>query len=114
MSCVSSVQVPARRLREGVTFVDTPGLGSLATAGAEETVAYLPRCDLGIVLVDAASTLTHEDLAIVQALYQSGAQAMVLVSKADLLGAGRAPASRRLRRASTGHTSEPETSGAPR
>jgi predicted GTPase len=46
------VQVPARRLREGVTFVDTPGLGSLATAGAEETVAYLPRCDLGIVLVD--------------------------------------------------------------
>jgi GTP-binding protein EngB required for normal cell division len=81
------VQVPARRLREGVTFVDTPGLGSLATAGAEETVAYLPRCDLGIVLVDAGSTLTHEDLAIVQALYQSGAQAMVLVSKADLLGA---------------------------
>jgi GTP-binding protein EngB required for normal cell division len=81
------VQVPARRLREGVTFVDTPGLGSLATAGAEETVAYLPRCDLGIVLVDAASTLTHEDLAIVQALYQSGGQAMVLVSKADLLGA---------------------------
>jgi GTP-binding protein EngB required for normal cell division len=81
------VQVPARRLREGVTFVDTPGLGSLATAGAEETVAYLPRCDLGIVLVDAASTLTHEDLAIAQALYQSGAQAMVLVSKADLLGA---------------------------
>jgi GTP-binding protein EngB required for normal cell division len=81
------VQVPAGRLREGVTIVDTPGLGSLATAGAEETVAYLPRCDLGIVLVDAASTLTHEDLAIVQALYQLGAQAMALVSKADLLGA---------------------------
>jgi GTP-binding protein EngB required for normal cell division len=79
------VQLPARRLRDGVTFVDTPGLGSLATAGAEETVAYLPRCDLGVVLVDAASALVHEDLAIVQALYQSGAQAMVLVSKADLL-----------------------------
>jgi hypothetical protein len=36
-------------------------------------------------LVDAASTLTHEDLAVVQALYQSGAQAMVLESKADVL-----------------------------
>jgi len=79
------VEVPAARLREGVTFVDTPGLGSLATSGAEETEAYLPRCDLGLVLVDAASTLTHEDLAVVQALYQSGARAMVLVSKADLL-----------------------------
>ncbi|HTV75701.1 MAG TPA: dynamin family protein, partial [Candidatus Baltobacteraceae bacterium] len=79
------VQVPAVRLREGVVFVDTPGLGSLATSGAEETVAYLPRCDLGIVLLDAGAALTHEDLVVVQALYQSGATAMVLVSKADLL-----------------------------
>jgi GTP-binding protein EngB required for normal cell division len=79
------VQVSAARLREGVTFVDTPGLGSLATSGAEETVAYLPRCDLGIVLLDAGAALTHDDLAVVQALYQSGATAMILVSKADLL-----------------------------
>jgi GTP-binding protein EngB required for normal cell division/enamine deaminase RidA (YjgF/YER057c/UK114 family) len=79
------VQIPAARLREGVTFVDTPGLGSLATSGAEETVAYLPRCDLGIVLLDAGAALTHEDLAVVQSLYQSGALAMVLVSKSDLL-----------------------------
>ncbi len=79
------VEVPAAKLREGITFVDTPGLGSLATSGAEETVAYLPRCDLGIVLVDAASTLTHEDLKVLQAIYQAGATAMVLVSKADLL-----------------------------
>ncbi len=80
------VEVPSRRLTEGVTFVDTPGLGSLATGGAEETVAYLPRCDLGLVLVDAGSTLTHEDLATVQALCLCGARAMVLGSKADLLG----------------------------
>jgi GTP-binding protein EngB required for normal cell division len=79
------LEVPAPALRDGVTFVDTPGLGSLALAGAEETADYLPRCDLGIVLVDAASTLTHEDLALVEALYRSGATAMVLLSKADLL-----------------------------
>lgn len=80
------VEVPSPRLAEGVTFVDTPGLGSLATSGAEETLAYLPRCDLGLVLVDAASTVTHEDLTTVQALCQAGARAMVLGSKADLLG----------------------------
>jgi len=79
------VQVPAAILREGITFVDTPGIGSLAVSGAEETAAYLPRCDLGIVLVDAASTLTHEDLKIIQTIYQSGATAMVLVSKVDML-----------------------------
>ena len=45
------VELPAQRLREGVVYVDTPGLGSLATAGAAETRAYLPRCDLGVVLI---------------------------------------------------------------
>lgn len=81
------VKLPAERLREGVTFVDTPGLGSLAIAGAEETVAYLPRCDLGIVLIDAGSGLTHDDLVVVQALYQAGATATMLISKADLFSA---------------------------
>src|SRR5205814_2693737 len=42
------VTLPCERVSEGVTFVDTPGLGSLAVAGAEETIAYLPGCDLGI------------------------------------------------------------------
>jgi hypothetical protein len=36
------VQLPSSRLREGIAFVDTPGLGSLATRGAAETLAYLP------------------------------------------------------------------------
>jgi len=78
------VKLPSERLAEGVTFVDTPGLGSLAVAGAEETIAYLPRCDLGIVLIDASAGLTPDDLIVVQALYQAGANAMVLISKADL------------------------------
>ena len=78
------VKLPSDRLSEGVTFVDTPGLGSLAVAGAEETIAYLPRCDLGIVLIDASAGLTQDDLVVVQALYQAGASAMLLISKADL------------------------------
>ena len=84
------VELPAHRLREGVVYVDTPGLGSLATSGAAETKAYLPRCDLGVVLIDAGSTLTQDDLATVQTLYGAGIPASVLLSKADLL----APADR--------------------
>jgi hypothetical protein len=79
------VEVPAARLHEGITWVDTPGLGSLASSGAAETAAYLPRCDLGLVLIDAGATLSQEDLVLVQTLLHAGAQAMVLVSKADLL-----------------------------
>jgi GTP-binding protein EngB required for normal cell division len=78
-------QLPAPTLRDGVTFVDTPGLGSLASSGAAETMAYLPRCDLGVVLIDAGSTLTPEDLNTIQALYQAAIPANVLLSKADLL-----------------------------
>ncbi len=79
------VELPARRLQDGVVLVDTPGLGSLATAGAE-TLAYLPSCDLGLVLIAAGSTLNQEDLAILQGLYEAAIPAFVLLSKADLLG----------------------------
>jgi GTP-binding protein EngB required for normal cell division len=79
------VGLPSRRLQDGVVFVDTPGLGSLATVGAAETLAYLPQCDLGVVLIDAGSTLTQEDLSTLQSLYDSAIPAFVLLSKADLL-----------------------------
>lgn len=79
------VQLPSARLREGIAFVDTPGLGSLATRGAAETLAYLPRCDLGVVLIDAGSTLTPDDLQTIQILYDAAIPATVLLSKADLL-----------------------------
>lgn len=81
------VELPARRLATGVVFVDTPGLGSLATSGAAETLAYLPHCDLGVVLIDAGSTLTPDDLSTIRLLYEAGTPALVLLSKADLLAA---------------------------
>ena len=81
-----TVELPSPRLREGVVFVDTPGLGSLATAGAAETRAYLPQCDLGVVLINAGSALSEEDLATIQALFEAAAPASVVLSKADLLG----------------------------
>ncbi len=80
------VRVPSPLLKDGVVFVDTPGLGSLAAAGAAESLSYLPRCDLGLVLVSAVTPLNEEDVATVDLLLRSGTPAMVLLSKADLLG----------------------------
>lgn len=79
------VELPAPFLESGVTLVDTPGLGSLATAGAAETLAYLPHCDVAAVLVDASSTITSEDLATVGSLLDAGIRVSVLLSKGDLL-----------------------------
>jgi GTP-binding protein EngB required for normal cell division len=80
-----SLELPSDRLRDGIALVDTPGLGSLASAGSAETLAYLPRCDLGVVLIDAGSTLTQEDLGTIRALYEATVPVLVLLSKADLL-----------------------------
>lgn len=79
------VELPSPQLRAGVVFVDTPGVGSLARAGARESYAYLPRCDLGILLLDAATSPTREDLDILRLLYESGIPGMVVLSKSDLL-----------------------------
>ena len=79
------VELPSPFLESGVTLVDTPGLGSLATAGAAETLAYLPHCDVAAVLVDASSTITSDDLMTVAALLDAGIRVSVLVSKSDLL-----------------------------
>lgn len=81
------VTLPAPRLPEGVVLVDTPGIGSLARSGSAETFAYLPRCDLGVVLIDAASTLTPDDLGLVRLLYEAAVPVQVLLSKADLVTA---------------------------
>ncbi|MBI3278283.1 MAG: dynamin family protein, partial [Acidobacteria bacterium] len=81
------VSLPSPRLQDGLVLVDTPGLGALATSGAAETLAYLPQCDLGILLISSVNPVNDEDLNTISALSQAGIPVMVLLSKADLLSA---------------------------
>ena len=78
------IKIPNPRLETGVALVDTPGLGSLATLRSSETLAYLPRCDLGLLLVDGSSGMSFEDLTVLDGLLKAGGVAMILISKADL------------------------------
>lgn len=80
-----TLEYPSPRLRDGIAFVDTPGLGSLATAGAEETRSYLPRCDLAVVLINAASPLGEADVQLISTINAAAIPARVLLSKVDLL-----------------------------
>lgn len=81
------VEMSSPRLQSGVVFVDTPGIGSLARRGSAETFAYLPRCDLGVVLIDSSSTLNDDDISLIRLLRDAGAPVQVLLSKVDLLSA---------------------------
>ncbi|MGA8289887.1 MAG: dynamin family protein [Acidobacteriaceae bacterium] len=80
------VEVPSPRLRQGIVLVDTPGLGSLAKRGGAETLAYLPTCDLALLLIDGGASLNDEDLGTLRLLYEAGIPAVILLSKSDLLG----------------------------
>jgi GTP-binding protein EngB required for normal cell division len=82
------VEVPSRRLKQGIVLVDTPGLGSLARKGAAETLAYLPVCDLALLLIDAGTALNDEDIGTLRLLYEAGIPALVMLSKSDLLAEG--------------------------
>lgn len=82
------VEVPSPRLQQGVLLVDTPGLGSLAKRGAAQTLAYLPSCDLALLLIDAGATLNEEDIGTLRLLYEAGIPALILLSKSDLLARG--------------------------
>ncbi|MGC2658116.1 MAG: dynamin family protein [Bryobacteraceae bacterium] len=79
------IEIPLPILPDEVLLVDTPGLGSFALEGASETLAYLPNCDLGVVLVDATSNLQADDVATVDALRAASVPALVVLSKADLV-----------------------------
>ncbi len=79
------IQAPSERLRGGICLVDTPGLGSLATSGAAQTLEYLPRCDLGILLINVSGPLASEDVDVARALIEGGSEVLVVGSKADQL-----------------------------
>lgn len=79
-------ELPLPIFPEDVVLVDTPGLGTLALEGAAETLAYLPHCDLGIVLVDASSNLSADDVATLDVLRAASVPSLLVLSKADLLG----------------------------
>ena len=72
-------------LEDGVIFVDTPGLGSLATRGAAETLLFAP------LRHGSGSHRRRIDpytgrLRTIRILYEAAIPATVLLSKADLLG----------------------------
>jgi GTP-binding protein EngB required for normal cell division len=79
------IRIPATRLIDGLCLVDTPGLGSLATVGAAQTLEYLPRCDLGVLLIEAGGVIGREDVDVARAIVDSGGELVIALSKADRL-----------------------------
>lgn len=84
---VKAIELSAPGVPTGLRFLDTPGIGSLSQSGPAQAFAWLPRCDLGVVLVAAGNPVGIDDLALLTGLTQAGIAGRVLLSKSDLLSA---------------------------
>ena len=82
---IAEIEVTLPSVEEGLTLLDTPGVGSLSLSGPAQTFAALPRCDLGLVLAAAGTPLGRDELSLVTALRHAGIAVEVLLSKGDLL-----------------------------
>ncbi len=82
---VRSILIRTPHLPLGLALLDTPGVGSLSQSGPAQTFAWLPRCDVGIVLVAAGTPLGRDEVALVGGLTHAGIAVEVPMSKSDLI-----------------------------
>jgi GTP-binding protein EngB required for normal cell division len=82
---VAAIDVTVPSMPPGLRYVDTPGVGSMAATGPAQAFAWLPRCDLGLVLVAAGTPVGRDELALITGLVNAGLRCRVLLSKSDLL-----------------------------
>jgi hypothetical protein len=77
------VFVPSPLLAAGMCLVDTPGLGSVFTANAAATEAFIPHIDAALVVAGADPPLAGEELALVEAVARHVEDLILVINKAD-------------------------------
>lgn len=81
---ILSAYIPNDLLKEGVVFVDTPGVGSLNIEHAETTYGFLPNADVLLFVSDAGSGLTESELNFLKRGYQYCKSILFPLTKKDL------------------------------
>lgn len=77
---------PAPFLENGITIIDTPGVGGLDPRHAVLTHMALPKADVIVFVTDASEPMTESELKFYQdKIVPCGKQNMVLVNKSDCL-----------------------------
>ena len=77
------VFVPSPLLREGMCFVDTPGLGSVFAGNTAATHAFLPHIDAAIVVIGADPPIAGDELALVESVAKEIPDILFVLNKAD-------------------------------
>ncbi len=79
-----NASIPNELLKEGVVFVDTPGVGSSNIAHAEATYGFLPNADLLLFVSDTVSGMTESELKFLKRGYRYCKSILFVLTKKDL------------------------------
>lgn len=79
-----NICLPMDALKDGIVFVDTPGVGSLNIEHAETTYAFLPNADLLIFVSDTNAGFTETELNFLKRSYQYCKNVVFPLTKKDL------------------------------
>lgn len=77
---------PSPFLKDGITIIDTPGIGGLDPRHAILTHMALPKADVIVFVTDAGEPLTQSELEFYEnKVLSCGKRSVVLVNKSDIL-----------------------------
>lgn len=84
---VARVEVfhPAEILRNGVVFIDTPGIGSTLRHNTETTLHFLPQCDAALFLVSADPPVTETEVEFLKKVRPNVTRLFFVLNKSDYL-----------------------------
>ena len=82
---VVEVEWPSPLLESGLCLVDTPGVGSILEANAQETHAFVPHVDAALLVLGADPPISAAEMELVRALLAERPPLIVVMNKADLL-----------------------------
>lgn len=80
-----TLEVPARFLRRGLHFVDTPGIGSAHEHNTATTLAFLPEADAAIFVTGADAPLSEAELAFLDDVRKCVRKLFFVLNKVDQL-----------------------------
>ena len=80
---IAEVFVPAPLLANGMSLVDTPGLGSVFPENTATTHAFLPQIDAAIAVIGADPPISGDELALLEQVAAQAPHLLVVLNKAD-------------------------------
>lgn len=76
---------PSRLLRNGVTLVDTPGIGSTYTHNTNTTYAYLPHADAAIFVFSVDPPMSQEECRFLRDIRRFVSKIFFVINKIDYI-----------------------------